>query len=75
MSAESAVRAGPPMPAGLCGGCRHASRITSARQSTFVLCGRSRTEPSFPRYPRLPVLQCEGFQPTATPTEGQGDQR
>ena len=60
---------------GLCAACRHASRITSAKQSTFVLCGLSRTELSFPKYPRLPVLRCEGFQATATSREDQGHQR
>ncbi|HLI50822.1 MAG TPA: hypothetical protein VKU87_03445 [Thermomicrobiaceae bacterium] len=46
---------------GLCASCRHAERIGGAR-SVFWLCGRSRTDPSFPRYPRLPVLQCPGYE-------------
>jgi hypothetical protein len=33
----------------------------------FSLCERSRTEPDeFPRYPRLPVLECRGFEERAT---------
>ena len=60
---------------GLCGACRHASRITSAKQSTFVLCGLSRTDPSFPKYPRLPVLRCDGYRAAATTVEDQGHQR
>jgi hypothetical protein len=48
--------------AGLCDTCRHAERITSARGSQFTLCGRSRTDPSFQRYPRLPVLACHGYE-------------
>jgi hypothetical protein len=62
-------------PPGLCGACWHASQVTSAKQSTFLLCGLSRTDPSFPKYPRLPVLRCDGYRPTATPTEDQGHQR
>jgi hypothetical protein len=49
--------------AGLCQTCMHASRVTSARGSTFVLCERSRTDPRFPRYPRLPVTACAGYEP------------
>ena len=26
------------------------------------MCERSKTDPDFPRYPRLPVLSCRGFQ-------------
>lgn len=37
-------------------------RISSDRGSTFYLCEKSLTDPSFPKYPRLPVLQCAGFE-------------
>ena len=50
---------------GLCGECRHARIVISARGSRFVLCERSRTDPAFPRYPRLPVLSCAGFERAA----------
>jgi hypothetical protein len=46
---------------GLCADCVHSERITSARGSTFHLCRLSATDPRFPKYPRLPVLACEGF--------------
>jgi GNAT superfamily N-acetyltransferase len=48
--------------AGLCASCRHVQRITSARGSHFYLCERSRTDPSYPRYPRLPVVDCAGYE-------------
>ena len=48
---------------GLCGACTHARRITSDRGSTFYQCGLSATDPDFPKYPRLPVLQCRGYTP------------
>ena len=37
-------------------------RIESDRGSKFYLCQRSATDPSFPKYPRLPVLQCVGYE-------------
>src|SRR5687767_11879710 len=50
----------PPM-IGLCAICRHARRITSDRGSVFVMCGLSKVDPAFPKYPPLPVLSCSGF--------------
>jgi len=47
---------------GLCAGCRHARRVETPR-SRFWLCERSRTDPAFDRYPRLPVVECTGFEP------------
>ena len=49
-------------PAGLCETCRHAAVVVSARGSRFLLCARSRTEPQYPRYPRLPVAACAGYE-------------
>jgi len=51
--------------AGLCARCVNARRIESARGSTFILCELSRTDPRFAKYPRLPVLSCDGFQSVA----------
>lgn len=47
---------------GLCARCAHARRITSAKGSTFVLCGRSATDARFPKYPPLPVVRCAGYE-------------
>ncbi len=60
---------------GLCAGCAHARVITSAKGASFVLCGLSRTDERFPRYPRLPVLSCGGFEAAEPPGEAQGHQR
>jgi hypothetical protein len=49
-------------PPGLCGGCVHARIVETARESRFLLCELSRTDPRFPRYPNLPVLACHGFE-------------
>jgi len=49
--------------AGLCAHCAHARIIVSARGSTFYLCNLSASDPRFPKYPRLPVVQCSGYRP------------
>jgi len=48
-------------PAGLCADCRH-RRLLASRRSTFLTCARAATDPAYPRYPRLPVLTCPGFE-------------
>jgi hypothetical protein len=48
--------------AGLCDSCRHQKVVRNTRGSVFSLCERSRTDPGFPRYPRLPVLECRGYE-------------
>ena len=50
-------------PRGLCVSCRHKRDVPNTRGSTFLLCERSREDPAYPRYPRLPVLECRGFEP------------
>ena len=52
-----------PPPAGLCNACVHQQLVPNRRGSVFSLCRRSRTDPAFPRYPRLPVTECRGFEP------------
>jgi hypothetical protein len=47
--------------AGLCADCRFMRLVQSDRGSAFFLCQRSLTDPSYPKYPRLPVLQCAGY--------------
>jgi hypothetical protein len=49
--------------AGLCAGCRHKRPMESDRGSVFLLCQLSLTDPRFPKYPRLPVLVCTGYEP------------
>jgi hypothetical protein len=57
---------------GLCGSCRWARIIVSGKGSTFQLCTRSSFDPAYPKYPRLPVLRCAGFEAQAGPAEGGG---
>ena len=54
----------PPQPAaGLCNSCVHQRLVPNTRGSVFSLCERSRAEPEYPRYPRLPVTGCRGYEP------------
>ena len=51
------------MGAGLCDSCAHQQIVGNTRGSVFSLCRRSRTEPDrFPRYPRIPVVHCDGWE-------------
>lgn len=47
---------------GLCASCLHARQVESAKGSQFLLCQLSQSDPRFPKYPRLPVLSCSGYQ-------------
>ena len=65
----------PPMSehpgrAGLCDTCEHQRVVRNTRGSVFSLCERSREDPAYPRYPRLPVLQCPGHEPRAPGRDG-----
>lgn len=42
---------------GLCGTCAHAHVVRTARGTRFWNC----RHPELPKYPRLPVLRCDGF--------------
>ena len=46
---------------GLCIRCGHHRVIGNRRGSSFYLCGLAMTDPRMRKYPRLPVLRCEGF--------------
>lgn len=48
--------------AGLCAECVNARRIQSDRGAVFWLCELSATDSRFAKYPRLPVIQCVGFE-------------
>jgi hypothetical protein len=48
--------------AGLCDTCAHQRVVANTRGSRFSLCERSRADPAYPRYPRLPVTQCRGWE-------------
>ena len=47
--------------AGLCARCAHVHVVENDRGSRFYLCRLSTVDPRFPKYPRIPVLACSGF--------------
>jgi len=47
---------------GLCRDCRHA-RVVVTPRSEFWLCALAASDPRFEKYPRLPVLACDGYRP------------
>lgn len=56
--------AGPP--AGLCNICVYQRVVGNTRGSVFSMCERGvRTgeRDAYPKYPRLPVLECPGYEP------------
>jgi hypothetical protein len=50
-----------PMRAGLCDSCKHQKLVHTTRGSVFSMCERSKTDPDYPKYPRLPVERCAGY--------------
>jgi hypothetical protein len=51
-----------PPHVGLCDSCRHQQRVPNTRGSVFSLCLRAREDDRYPKYPRLPVLRCPGYE-------------
>ena len=58
---------------GLCGGCLFQRLVRTTRGSVFSLCERSREDPRFPRYPKMPVGSCVGFAPRLDSAPGAGE--
>jgi hypothetical protein len=48
--------------AGLCEHCAFHSIVVSSRKELFHLCGKSKSDGAFPKYPRIPVVHCLGFE-------------
>jgi hypothetical protein len=48
--------------AGLCASCLHARVLRSDRGAVFYQCRLAENDSRYPRYPRLPMLACPGFQ-------------
>lgn len=47
---------------GLCADCRFARLIRSDRGAVFYQCLKSFEDARFPKYPRLPVWECSGYE-------------
>jgi len=53
--------------AGLCLHCLYGRSVAGKNEVTYYLCERSFTDPSFRKYPALPVLRCSGYSPAEKP--------
>jgi hypothetical protein len=51
------------MKAGLCDTCRHQKLVRNTRGSSFSMCERAKLDDRYPKYPRLPVESCAGWEP------------
>ncbi len=47
---------------GLCGSCRYRRGVIGRRGATYVLCRRAESDSNYPKYPRLPMLRCAGYE-------------
>jgi propionyl-CoA synthetase len=48
---------------GLCAECRHAKLNETRKGTAYLRCTRAAWDDRLPRYPRLPVRGCVGFEP------------
>jgi len=56
----------PSPPAGLCNLCAYQRVVRTTRGSVFSMCERgvqTGEKAVYPKYPRLPVLECPGYEP------------
>jgi hypothetical protein len=57
------------MTSSLCQTCALMREVVTPKGSRFLLCQLSQTNPDYPKYPRQPVVQCEGYQQKEQPKE------
>ena len=60
MSAADRIGSGDRV--GLCRTCAHAQRVPTPGL-LYWMCRRSLTEDAYPKYPRLPIRSCAGYEP------------
>jgi hypothetical protein len=50
---------------GLCKTCTHADPLKHPRGGDpYWRCAKAAIDPSYPKYPRLPVMACRGYEKT-----------
>ena len=52
-----------PRPQACATAAATSSVIRNTRGSSFSMCRRARDDDRYPKYPRLPVTRCPGFEP------------
>jgi hypothetical protein len=53
-------------PAGLCESCAHGKLNATNRGTAYLRCTRAAWDDRLPRYPRLPVRDCVGYEQPAS---------
>jgi hypothetical protein len=51
---------------GLCDTCAHQKLIENTRGSAFSMCRLGLNDPDWPKYPRMPVLECPRYRVRST---------
>ena len=54
----------------LCETCAFMREVVTPKESRFLLCRLSQSDPAFPKYPPQPVLRCDGQRPSANDHDG-----
>jgi hypothetical protein len=57
------------MSQSLCEMCTWMREIVTPKGSRFLLCRLSLTNPAYPKYPRQPVIRCDGHRAKADKVE------
>lgn len=58
---------------GLCDTCQNAKLIRNTRGSVFLMCELSKTDDGYPKYPPVPIVQCQGYRPPDDTGKGTSD--
>jgi hypothetical protein len=58
-----------PFAESLCAACAFARKIVFGKGSQFLLCEKSKSDGRFPKYPRQPVIHCQGFAEKQAPAK------
>ena len=54
----------------LCKTCAWMREIVTPKSSRFLLCQLSQMDPAYPKYPRHPVVRCDGYREQEPAKEG-----
>jgi hypothetical protein len=60
-ASQDAAAAGERRRVGLCVDCRHGRIVESSRSTRYYLCELSFRRAEYPKYPSVPVVQCDGY--------------
>jgi len=56
----------------LCEACGRVREVITPKGSRFLLCQLFDSDPAYPKYPRQPVVHCDGYRPKETNEQDPG---